>query len=276
MKKILIPTDFSELSEYALHTAENIAASLQAEIHALKVLPTPGDAYFDKKGKMLECEDYDMTKFEQERLDNEHKIQEWLKSAKNPVHIVVKFGNMIDDIIEYIKTNAIDLVVMGTSGANGWKEMFVGSNAEKIVRYSPVPVLTVKCDRPNWSIDNILLVNDFKNPQTENLDIVQALQTSSNAQIHLLKVEKTKETQREIFQQMEKFTQINGLQNVEFHIQNDRHIEDGIFYFAHEHSIDLIIMGTHGRTGWEHLIKGSISENVVNHLYKPILTFRLA
>ena len=276
MKKILIPTDFSELSEYALRTAENIAASLGAEIHALKVLPTPGDAYFDKKGKMLECEDYDMTKFEQERLNNEHKIQEWLKTAKNPVHIVVKFGNMIDDIIEYVKTQDIDLVVMGTSGANGWKEMFVGSNAEKIVRYSPVPVLTVKCDRPDWSIENILLVNDFKNPQAENLEIVTALQAASQAQIHLLKVEKTKETQREIFLQMEKFVQANALENVEFHIQNDRHVEDGIFYFAHEHQIDLIIMGTHGRTGWEHLIKGSISENVVNHLYKPILTFKLA
>lgn len=276
MKKILIPTDFSELSEYALHTAEKVADSLQAEIHALKVLPAPGDAYFDDKGNMLECQDYDMGKFEQERLENERKIQAWLKEAKSPVHVVVKFGNMVDDIVEYVKANSIDLVVMGTSGASGWKEMFVGSNAEKVVRYSPVPVLTVKCDRPSWHIKNILLVNDFKKPQAENLDIVKAMQAVSDAQIHLLKVEKGKATNREVFQQMEKFTQVNGLENVEFHTQNDRNVEDGIFYFAHDHNIDLIIMGTHGRTGWEHLVKGSISENVVNHLYKPILTFKLA
>lgn len=271
MKKILIPADFSELSAYALHTAENIATSLQAEIHALKVLPSPNDPYFNKKSTT-----YDITKFERERLRHELEIRTWLNSAKNPVHIVVKFGNLIDDIMAYVKSQAIDLVVMGTSGANGWKEMFVGSNAEKVVRYSPVPVLTVKCDRPDWSIDHLLLVNDFKNPKIEDLGIVKALQATFNAKIHLLKIERGKATQEDVFKRMEQFAQINGLENVVCHIQPDRYVEDGIFYFAHEHQIDLIIMGTHGRTGWEHLIKGSISEKVVNHLYKPILTFKLA
>ncbi|WP_299461373.1 universal stress protein [uncultured Microscilla sp.] len=275
MKKILIPTDFSELSEYALHTAEKIATSLGAEIHALKVLPAPGDAYFDDKGNMLNCQDYDMTKFEKERMENEAKIKEWLKDAKVKVHVVVKFGNMIDDIVEYVNVNAMDLVVMGTSGASGWKEMFVGSNAEKVVRYSPVPVLTIKCDKPDWEVEKILLVNDFKEPKVENLTALKTLQKAFEAQIHLLKIEKGKETNREVFQQMEKFTELNQLKNVEFHVESSSKIEEGVFYFAHEHSIDLITMGTHGRTGWDHLIKGSISENLVNHMYKPILTFKL-
>lgn len=276
MKKILIPADFSELSEFALHIAENVAKSLDAEIHALKVLPAPGDAYFDEKGNMLNCQDYDMTRFEKDRLDNETKIKEWLKDSSNPVHIVVKFGHLVDDLVNYVKDQGIDLVIMGTSGAHGWKELFIGSNAEKIVRYSPVPVLTIKCDRPDWEIKNILLVNDFKQPQKENLDLIKALQAVFKAQLHLLKIEKHKESNREVFQNMEKFTKLNQLENVEFHIQNDRKVEDGIFYFAHDYHIDLIAMGTHGRTGWEHLIKGSISENVVNHLYKPILTFKLS
>lgn len=275
MKKILIPTDFSELSEYALHTAEKIAVSLGAEIHALKVLAAPGDAYFDDKGNMLECKDYDMTKFEQERLENEAKIKDWLKDSKVPVHVVVKYGNMIDDIVAYITTHEVELVVMGTSGASGWKEMFVGSNAEKVVRYSPVPVLTIKCDKPDWEVKKILLVNDFKEPKVENLEMVKALQAVFDAQIHLLKIEKNKETNRKAFQNMEKFTELNQLENVEFHIQTSNKIEYGVFYFAHDHSIDLITMGTHGRTGWEHLMKGSISENLVNHMYKPILTFKL-
>lgn len=276
MKKILIPADFSELSEFALHIAENVAKSLDAEIHALKVLPVPGDAYFDEKGNMLNCHDYDMTRFEKDRLDNETKIKEWLKDSSNPVHVVVKFGHLVDDLVSYVKDQAIDLVIMGTSGAHGWKELFIGSNAEKVVRYSPVPVLTIKCDRPDWEIKNILLVNDFRQPQKQNLDLIKALQIVFKARLHLLKIEKHKESNREVFQNMEKFTTLNQLENVEFHIQNDRKVEDGIFYFAHDHNIDLIAMGTHGRTGWEHLVKGSISENVVNHLYKPVLTFKLS
>lgn len=275
MKKILIPTDFSELSEYALHTAEKMATSMGAELHALKVLPAPGDAYFDDKGNMLNCQDYDMTKFEKERMENEAQIKEWLKDASVEVHVVVKFGNMIDDIVEYVKSNAIDLVVMGTSGASGWKEMFVGSNAEKVVRYSPAPVLTIKCDKADWEVGKILLVNDFKEPKVENLRALKSLQKAFNSEIHLLKVEKGKESNREVFQQMEKFTELNQLENVEFHIESNRNIEHGVFYFAHDHAIDLIMMGTHGRTGWEHLVKGSISENLVNHIYKPVLTFKL-
>src|SRR5690606_32198110 len=98
----------------------------------------------------------------------------------------VLYGPVTPMIRNFIGSHKIDLVVMGTHGAEGMKEFFVGSNTEKIVRFSPVPVLSVKKAPAISSVKNIVLASTLDLGQDEWAVNVKKLQTFFNAQLHIL------------------------------------------------------------------------------------------
>ena len=114
MRKILVPTDCSDLSGYSLTLAEKFARQSGAEIHTLRVVHTPAEAVFDQKGELIDGEDFDLESVKADHAQADSQLADWIQKADISAIAVVKAGNLTDQILHYVREEKIDLVVMGT------------------------------------------------------------------------------------------------------------------------------------------------------------------
>lgn len=275
MQKILIPGDLTELTDFAYDIAIKIAEQANAQIEILGIVPAPINASFDRDGNIKTDMGADLSDLEMDLEDLKTKLDDWAKDKKRVSSTTAKIGHIDDTILRHIEENNIDLVAMGTSGAYGLKQWLSNSHAAKVTRHSKVPVLTLKCDRSEFEIEDLLLVSDFHKPEKINIDALKAIIKGLDVDLHFLKVNTQRDFQpnREIRIAMEKFAELNDLDNVEFHIYCDETVEKGIINFSADTGIELVAIGTHQRSGFSRLFNSSVSENVINHIWQPILTF---
>ena len=115
MKKILVPTDGSDLSGYALSLAEKPAKQSGAEICTLRVMPTPAEAVFNHKGELPEGKDFDIATVEKEQELARTNLAGWIDQSMVPAIPVVRAGNLTDQILHWVKREEIDRVIMITT-----------------------------------------------------------------------------------------------------------------------------------------------------------------
>jgi len=274
MKKILVPTDFSEHAGYALKVAAQIAKKNNGEIILLHMLELPHQAT-DVMGHGTDIPEIMIFKNAVINKLEDLMDEEFLKDIK--VSEVIQFELTFNGILNVSKKNDVDLIVMGSHGASGFKEMFIGSNAEKVVRVSEIPVLVVKKDEEVFNVDKFIFASDFadeiKKPFSKVVDFVNKL----NAELHLVMINtpssfKPTHIAHEI---MNDFVSGFSVNKFSTHIYNDINVENGILNFANHVDADLIGMCTHGRKGLSHFFNGSISEDLINHSERPVVTFKI-
>jgi nucleotide-binding universal stress UspA family protein len=283
MNKILVPTDFSEQADNALHVAGKIASKNQVEIHLLHVLDVSmgGGFGFNTMGEptstsMMDqvyvLQLIDITK--KRLIDIASKYQSQTSMRITPV---VHTGHIYGSINTYAEDENVDLIVMGTKGASGLKELLVGSNTERIVRNATCPVLSVKNVRPDFTIRKMVFASNFESDQMAAVGKLKMIQEIFNAHVHLvyINVPNNFVGTRAIRAKANEFVQRYQLPNYDFTVYDDNSEEEGIIHFAEEVSADVIAVATHGRTGLSHLLSGSIAEDIVNHANRPVLTFNL-
>lgn len=277
MKKILLPTDGTELGDYAYELARKIAQKTKASIEVLTVVPAPAGAVFDPQGRLLTDEGEDFSEFYAEKVAVEERLEQWTQDKPDIRYSNVRIGHIEEDILHYVKTNQVDLVVMGTKGAHGLNEFIRGSHTEHIAQASPAPVLCLKCDRSGMLIRDILFLSDFEQVEQLDLGILKELIYAFDANLHLLRINTPRHfaTTRKVMTNMQKFVDLNGLDNTTFHLYSDETVEQGITNFSMENRVDIVAIGTHQRKGFSRLFKHSVSDDVVNHLMQPVLTFRV-
>jgi nucleotide-binding universal stress UspA family protein len=186
----------------------------------------------------------------------------------------VAFGVTSLEILNSIKENAIDLVVMGSHGASGLREVLIGSNTEKIIRKSSVPVLVIK-NYFKGQIKNIVFPNA---PDIDNEGLVEnikALQRFFKATLHIVWVNTPLNfaSDKETVIRQKEFVKKYNIKDYTLNVFNHYNEEGGILAFNKLIKGDLIAMGTHGRTGIAHIINGSMTEDVANHTDTLIWTY---
>ncbi len=274
MKKILIPTDFSDHAEYALKVAAQIARKNNGEIILLHMLELPhqaGDAIgsghnipelmFFKNAAIKKLEDL----MEEDYLDG------------ITVSEVIQFEMAFDGIMKISQKNDVDLIVMGSHGANGFKEMFIGSNAEKVVRNSDVPVLIIKKEQNDFQVNDFVFASDFADEIKKPFQKVVGFANKFDATLHLVMINTPNnfKSTAEAEDIMKKFVSEFKVNKYETHLYSDTNVEKGILNFSNSIDADLIGMSTHGRKGLAHFFNGSISEDLVNHASRPVVTFKI-
>lgn len=142
IKKILLTTDFSEYANYALSYATEFAHKFKAEIgllHVIEPIIAPTD---------FTWENYDIAELEKKSREYTQQSLEKLIRDKIPEDIkaysVIRYGRSFEEIIRCSKEDSYDMIIMSTHGLTGISHILFGSTAEKVVRKSPVPVLTVR------------------------------------------------------------------------------------------------------------------------------------
>jgi len=275
MNKILVPVDFSKPSEEALKVASDLARKNNAELHVLHVV------------EMAE------TLFGTEQFNiNDEQLIFFMKMAKKrfakfldkpfleglAVKDSVLLGSPTMGINELQEEEKIDLIIMGSNGASGIDEILIGSNTEKVVRHSQVPVLVIKPGLENLEIDNIAFASNFDEENVNAFHRALSFAESFKANLHLLYVNLPGNqfySSSEINLQIESFLSKANYKSDKVTIYNDYSIELGVINGAKSLGADVIAMPTHGRKGLSHFFNGSIGEDVVNHSTLPVITFKI-
>jgi nucleotide-binding universal stress UspA family protein len=270
--KILIPTDFSVQAEFAYLMVKNLGAKLPVEVNFLHVLNVPDTVTMDGQGNIQTCGEIDVRYVEQQRDIALRKLENLKTLYGQDIETHLALGKTIDTVIGVAAAHGFDLIVMGTKGASGIKDIISGTDTQMIVRRSQVPVLSLMCDRSDLQIQNLLLVHDFSENGPQEMKLMHRILAAFGAKVHLMQVAAAKDSEESIRKNMELFAKANGLESYEAHVLHDRDVESGVIHFNQMHNIDIVCMGTHGKGGWFH---SSTTEKLVKHLFKPIISFHL-
>lgn len=277
MKRILVPTDFSKTSIIALEVACEIAKKGGAEVIALHVVEEATAESFRVTGEVVP-QNFEDRLYTLKMLERAKKQLEKLvmdpKYSSIKLNGELRLGNAFHGMNAIITEQKVDLVVMGTQGHSRLEEMIIGSNTEKVVRHSKVPVLSVHKKPSKVNFKNIVYATAMSKEEEKFAKVVLKAQAMYNSKIHLVRVNTPGDFQRDKVakEYMEKFAKKLGLKNYTINVYNDLTEEEGIIYFAESIKADMIAMATHGRTGFAHVLAGSIAEEVVSHAKRPVLT----
>jgi nucleotide-binding universal stress UspA family protein len=277
MNKILVPIDFSEHSAYALEVAATIARKNDASVVALHMMGLSEAVLTrDESQEMFEAIYY--MKLAEQRF-SEFLDKDYLKGIT--IETTVQNYKEFHEINKVAEDFEADLIVMGSHGASGLKEVFVGSNTEKVVRTSTIPVLVVKNNMDHFKMNKVVFACDF------NIDFLMPFQNAwdffepldTEFQIVFINTPERFMTTQEMEEKAFNFilhSSVNTtdvLDNIVYYC--DINLEHGIYSFADKFDADLIVIPTHGRRGLAHFFSENIGEALVNHSDLPIMTFKV-
>ena len=277
MKKIIVPVDFSEHSEYALKTAAKLAVKNQAELFVLHML--------EMSEVLLSASDdlqYEKTAFFIKLSEQKFEAflnKDYLKTLK--VTPIIEHFKVFSEVNEVAQKHDADLIVMGSHGTQGIEEFFVGSNTERVVRNSNIPVLVVKNKDTDINFETVVFACDFSEEVIKPyLNAVKMFKDTAS-KMHLVYVNLPNERFKssiEMEQQVVNFLNkaegnLDKLNTVNY--VSDYTVEEGILNFSLKIGADIIAIPTHGRKGLAHFFEGSIGEDIANHATLPVMTFKI-
>ncbi|WP_347925237.1 universal stress protein [Pontimicrobium sp. SW4] len=277
MKKIIVPIDFSKHSEYALKTAAKLAKKTNSELLVLH---------------MLEMSDVILTKSDSEQQQKavfflkivEQKFETFLnKDYLNDVNVtpIVKHYKVFSEVNDVAKEHNASLIVMGSHGTSGFTEFFVGSNTERVVRNSDIPVLVIKNEIKDVNFSSAIFATNFEEENIRPYLNATSMFEALGAKLLLLYVNLPNEhfkSSVEIEKKIAEFLltadgNLDRLNDVAY--QADYTVEQGVMNYANKVGADIIAIPTHGRKGISHFFAGSIGEDIANHSPLPVITFMI-
>ncbi len=282
MIKVLVPYDFSEQAQNALNFTTGLAEKI-ADVHieVVNVLEVPyvssigtmggGEVMPEMENQVFFIQLMDKRKEQIAELKEKYKDKNFTFNAK------LKLGNAYKSISDSIMDEKPDIVIMGSKGSSGLEEVLIGSNTEKVVRTATCPVITVKSATDPNKFKKIVFASNFKEDEDEVARRMKNLQSLFDADLYFVVVNTPAnfESTRDSIKRIRMFVKKYGFEGVKAEIYNSFSEESGIIEFAEDIDADLIALATHGRTGFLHLITGSIAEDVVNHAKRPVWTLKV-
>ncbi len=268
--RILVPSDFSDISTNAFGPAAKLAELTGGKITIL-------NAY--KTGTPSRTTDDDP---KSERNQKLHELATKIIAPELLDGCISMLAEPVEAITERAKD--FDIVVMSSHGRTGFSRLMLGSVAEKVIRFSDVPVLVVENGHPFFPMEKILLTTDFSENAYKAYSYAKNLSEVTGAEIHLVYVlsfDMTEPaTQIEAFKrtkekQMKKdiakhFSTISDKIKPEVMLTR-KSVHEALTMMLDETKYNLAIMATLGRTGLEYLRMGSTTANVVRHVKTPVL-----
>ena len=272
---ILVPTDGSEPATVALEYACELAASHDATVSVVTITDEGDGTVGDRPGAEILTAARDRIADADVSADGE-----------------VLAGDPRETILAYAGQQGVDSIVMGTRGRRGLGRFVLGSVTEHVVREAEVPVFVVRDDedvRIGYPPETILVPVDGSDHAARALEVGLALATEHGASVHLLSTVDAKPTgvdigaspnvdefaayARTIVEEAEETATEAGVDDVATLVSfGSAHRE--IPSYAAENDVDLVVMGTHGRSGVDRFMIGSVTERVLRTAPAPVLTIR--
>jgi len=275
MYKILVPVDFSKKSEFAVKMSAQIGKKIKAEIHLLHLVELPSGIVDMGAGSNFSIPASMM--YLRKVKEKIIHLKDTFFDSDQIIKYSIKFENPFEGIKNYAIKNDTNLIVMGSKGVSDFEEMIIGSNTEKVVRTSNIPVIVVKTDATKFKFKKLVFASNYDEENKVAFKDFLVFAKIFNSQIHLLKIntvsnfESSYATQNKI----KNFIKDFDLQRKTINIYNDVSVVKGIMNFSKDINADLIALSTHGRSGLSSLFNGSIAKGVSKNVLKPVVTFKI-
>lgn len=281
-ERILVPTDGSEHAAVALEYAIDVANRFDSTVYPYHVVDS---RYLEN------APHYDSVVADGERLVQ--SVEEQLAEADIQAEGELATGVPNQAIMDYVNDHDINLIVMGSHGRTGAERYLLGSVTEKVLRRSDVPVLTVKLqedDAVSYPFTDILVPTDGSEGAAAAVDPALALASEYGSTLHTLSVvdvmalgpdvrteiimEGLEDSAQSAVDALEERALSAGISEVA------KAVEIGYPYseirtYVEDNDIDLVVMGTHGRSGISRYLLGSVTEKLVRTCPAPVMTVRM-
>ncbi len=277
IKKILVPVDFTKTSENAVTAAVSIAKSIKAGIVLLHVLDINRDQFsLISNSPSVAPKILEITRMVKNRLDemkteikNEHGIK---------TEATIQNGHVHSEVISFAKKIKSDMIVMGTHGVSGYKEMFIGSTAQRVVTLSDIPVLTVQKNPGKTGFKNILIPIDNSLHSREKVNLAMILAYAFKAKIHLIELPAS-EDKLELkhlnikLKSVEKILEAGTLPFITKIVHGESLAKSSMNY-ASKNKCDLIVINTGHESKFTGIFLGAFAQQIVNHTKVPVLSIK--
>jgi nucleotide-binding universal stress UspA family protein len=296
IKKILFPTDFSSCADQALAHAVYLAGKYLADFHMLHAIvlheedPHNAAHHFenikDIYGKLKASAEARMASLIKDHDAAGITIRQIQLRGVSPASVILEYAGETDP----------DLIVMGTHGRRGLGHFFLGSVAEEVVRLASCPVLTIREQenpKPLEAVENILVPIDFSGHARTalrhaleiaetygaGLQLLHVVEDNLHPYYHMAGTKSILDLQPDIKEKSMAAIKDIAAEMDGREIRIDPHVTVGhpaqeIIRFAEEHLSDVIVIATHGLSGLEHLLMGSVTEKVVRMARCPVCTVK--
>ncbi|WP_254278913.1 universal stress protein [Haloarcula marina] len=285
---ILVPTDGSDHAVAAAEYAASLAEVFDATLHLLTVVDVSAAAGPFSAGGV---DDEYLDRLERE-AESAIDALEPAVAGVDAVRSAVVRGTPSDAVLGYTDENDVDLVVMGTHGRRGLSRYVLGSVAERVVRRSAVPVLTIRAEGAGQSVtacEDILVPTDGSGEATAAVAHAVAIAARVGATVHAVSVVDLGDvaTGAEmgvppgLVQQLEENAEAAAAAVAEAAADvgvdavtrvDVGHPANTLLEYVEDNEVDLVAMGTHGRTGLDRVLLGSTAERLVRRAPVPVLT----
>jgi nucleotide-binding universal stress UspA family protein len=278
MKKILVPIDFSERSSEALDFAIEFNQKLKGKIILMHAIVIPTNTFISSGEIDL---NHMQSFYQAEYIKGTHnRLEEWAErigKAGQKYTTQLKYGHPFEKVTELITNEKVDWIVIGSNGASGIKEVFIGSLTERVIRHATCPVITIKGKSSLAKMKSMVFASTLIEDEDWMAMKAREIQELLDLNMHILKVKTphnflTEEVAKE---QLKQFVKRNYLERCTQSTISADYSDQGIVAFAEEVNAGMILMGTHGKTGLGHIFGGSRAEDVANHSKTPVMTFKL-
>lgn len=268
MKKILVPTDFSDCANSAAEAAILLGKRSGASLYFLHLA-------VDKSGPG-HVPGGSATHVDSSVGQARYKLDELVKHAESEGVLAkseLVIGNGQERIEDFIETLGIDWLVMGSHGATGIREAIIGSKTQHVIRHIKVPSLVVKRELSQPSISNIVFASTFKDDVSEALTVTANFAKIWNSTVHLLFVNMVEHLIDEDIARMMMMKQAEKHPEVRFtfNITDTNDEEFGISEFAAKINGDLIAVAMESKGALRRLLNPSLTEKLINHSSLPVL-----
>jgi nucleotide-binding universal stress UspA family protein len=275
ISRIVLPTDFSETGLLAIEHGGNMARLFAAELHLLHI-NEPVRYPFPPPEPIL-------------RFSNEEEIDEMVSKRMEDIaaDIVKRFGvkvitatgegRIAFEIAEYAEEKEADLIVMGTHGANGYEEFFLGSNAERVVYRANCPVITIQAHAHKLGFSNIVLPIDSTLHSRQKVEYAIMLAKPFKATLHLLGLIESEDDDAGKFdikmEAVEEAVKKAGVPYIKKIIKDVNDAAEALVY-SKSVNADLIIIMTDHESELPGAFLGAVAKKIVNHSLIPVMSIR--
>ena len=271
IKKILVPVDFSDCSINALRFAIEAAQQLKARLHLFHAyhIPIPvAEMTLAMDAKIVE--DF-QAKAEANYTELKKDIPSLLEVTDS---FEIEFAFAIDAIIKREQQD-IDLVIMGTKGATGLREVLMGSLTADVISKSNIPILAIPGDAKSCEIRKIVFATDFNKVDDPSCwDIVEAIVEGFSASLDLLHVNPNLgATSVEKAEEAFHLDQYLKETEHEFQFVTEKDVEKGINDFVNNNQVDMLILMPQKHNLFGKLFHQSVTKKMAYHTHIPMLAF---
>ncbi len=278
MTRIVVPTDFSKNAKNAYDYASRLSDYLDGQISVVNICHPTTDSINGVNIPLLP----ELVESHEEKLDNfvhtekSNTIEGMATEALIEKEVIIGLAG--EELVNISKKEDTDLLVMGTTGKSGFLEKVFGSVSSIVSQKAECPVWLVPPNTQFEGLQNILYASNYQSADEEMVQQIVRFAKTFDSNVHMVHVQEEKmrtddELDKILIEQL--FRRKAPALEFNMSILKSNSVWKGLFNYAEEHQIDLIVLVTKHRKFWERLIHKSITKEMVLHAKVPLLILHL-